>query len=210
MVSGSVYVGQREHVCVWKHGSFVCAQQNEQTMFESAASGLPLRKKNTTGWITRNDSWILNPFSYWNHEKSTWQHYCITHHKISAARYKNKAIIWHLWQTRVTSEDRRTPPLHSLSGKSFIRREISDSVKIKSFSCSWSQQDSQVALSVTRPSYSLISPCLLPASCIRLLTGRGVPDTGATSGQLSMTMFVLSSNIKHTQKKESSKRSRLL
>lgn len=133
---------------------------------------------------------------------STWQRYCITHRKISAARNKNKAIIWHLWQTRVTSEERQTPPLRSLSGKSFIRREILDSIKIKSFSCSWSQQDSQVALSVIRPSYSLISPCLLPAACRHLLMGLGVPDTGATSGQLSMTMFVLSSEIKHAQKRE--------
>lgn len=60
-----VYVGQHEHACVWKHCSFVYAQQNEQMMFGTAASGL-LQKNHRVD--DQGISWISNSFSHWNYE----------------------------------------------------------------------------------------------------------------------------------------------
>ena len=51
--AASVYVGQHEHVCVWKHCGVIYARQHEQMMFGSAASGL-LSKKNYR--MMRDDS----------------------------------------------------------------------------------------------------------------------------------------------------------
>lgn len=150
------------------------------------------------------ERWLMNikSIQLLKSRKSTWQHYCIMHRKISAARNENKAIMWHSWQTYVTSEERQTPPLHSLSGKSFIRRENSDSVKIKSFSSSWSQQDSQVALSVIRPSYSLISS--------RLQTSPDGPQHWCHIWPAVHDNVCTVKQYKTHTKKESSKRSRLL